>query len=123
MRGKRSQLELKRIVEAALAKICPLPDAALWLVVNHVAATGHPIRSLRVAATLHFLSQGSPFCCGEPMCHLGLSRERLDELGEEVRLLLHLRHEVSLDFPSGISVHCHPGVTFQPQNPCDTDDV
>jgi len=82
---KRSKHELKRIVEAAVSEACRLPRRGLWLCVDEIKTSGNPIDRMRVWATLHFLPEGSPFCCGESGCHLGIfSMERLQEIGENV---------------------------------------
>jgi hypothetical protein len=64
-----------------------------------------------VQATLHLLPEGSPFCCSEPNCHLGLhdDGELASEVAERVRHALHLRQELSLDF-SRTTSNVHPGV-------------
>jgi hypothetical protein len=112
MPGKRSQHELRRLVEQAVSEVCGLPRPGLWFCVDEVESRGRPPERLRVWATLHFLPEGSPFCCGEPGCHLGLRGERLRVVGDRIRRAMGLRQEVSVDFGHRIGVQYHPGVAF-----------
>src|SRR6185312_14705208 len=102
----------KRLVESAVADTCRLPRLGLWFCVDEVEAGGRPPHHLRVWATLHFLSAGSPFCCGEAGCHLGLCDEDLaQEVGEHIRRAMNLRQMVMVEFRR-IAVNHHPGVDF-----------
>lgn len=112
MVSKRSQCELKRLVEAAVAEVCGLPRLGLWFCVDAVEPAGHPPECLRAWATLHFLPTGSPFCCGEPGCHLWLFGERLAKVGEHVRRAMRLKQSVNVEFGDRIGVQYHPGVEF-----------
>jgi hypothetical protein len=109
--AKRSQHELKRLVEQAVTEECGLRRRGLWLCVERVEVVGHPPEKLNVWATLHFLPAGSPFCCGEPECHLGLN-ERGERIGERLRKAMLLRHPVTVDLGDRIGVNYHAGVTF-----------
>jgi hypothetical protein len=113
MSGKRSQAELRRLIGAAVDAVCRLPRSALWLCITRVEAAGKPPSILRVWATLHFLPTGSPFCCGEPGCHLGLSGERLAEVGDHIRRAMRLRQPVAVEFAGRIGVQYYPGVEFR----------
>ena len=113
MSKKRSQHELKRLVEQAVAAVCSLPRPGLWLCADTVTTQGRPPARLQVWATLHFLPEGSPFCCGEPGCHLGLFGERLAQIAEHVRRAMHLRQPLQVEFVGGVSVIYHAGVQFQ----------
>src|SRR5215203_6142935 len=97
MRGsagsKRSDHELKRLVEEAIGEVCGLRSRGLWLSVERVESSGRPPERLKVWATLHFLPAGSPFCCGQPGCQLGLAA-RGERIGEWVRQAMHLRQAV-----------------------------
>jgi hypothetical protein len=110
--SKRSAAELVRLVGAAMADECGLPRPGLWLCVEHVEAEGQPPSLLRVWATLHFLPIGSPFCCGEPGCHLSLWTDRLAAIGDRVRREMGLRQSVAVEFPDSIAVRYHAGVRF-----------
>jgi hypothetical protein len=112
MVGKRSQAELKRLVQEAVADLCGLPRLGLWLCVDAVQVKGRPPERLRVWATLHFLPTEPPLCCGEPGCHLGLYGERLSEVADRVRRALNLRQPVRLEFVGGLAVNYHAGVRF-----------
>lgn len=112
MNDKRSEHELKRLVEEAVAEACRLPRPGLWFCVDRVESVGQPPEQLKVWATLHFLREGAPFCCGEPGCHLGLSVDRLDAVGEHIRRAMHLQQDVTVDFGDRINVDYHEGVTF-----------
>jgi hypothetical protein len=109
--GKRSKGELKRLVEEAVAVACGLPRPGLWFGVEELETSGSPTEYIRVWATLHFTAEGSPFCCGEPQCHLGLFAERLAEIGDQVRRAMGLRQAVSVEFVH-IGVQYHAGVGF-----------
>ena len=85
MSGRQSQTELHRIVEQALSRVGLARRTGLWLAIRHVTVAGRPIHTVRFAATLHFLATGSPYCCGEPVCHLGLSEGCLRAIGDEIR--------------------------------------
>jgi hypothetical protein len=111
MSDKRSQGELKRLVEQAVADICSLPRPGLWFCVDEIEAQGRPPEFLKVWATLYFLPEGSPFCCGEPGCHLGLG-EQVEHVSEHVRRGMHLRQRLSVDFGDRIGVNHHERVTF-----------
>jgi hypothetical protein len=110
---KQIQSELRRLVATAVADISGVPRPGLWLCIDAVEAPGHPPELLRVWATLHLLPAGSPFCCGEPGCHLGLSRDRLAAMGDHVRRALRLRQPVEVDFADRVTVRYHPGVEFR----------
>jgi hypothetical protein len=109
---KRSQHELKRLVEQAVSEVCGLPRRGLWLCVDTVTPRGRPPKTIKVWATLHFLPEGSPFCCGEPGCHLGLMGDKLREICEHMRKAMGLQHEVLVDFGDRIAVNYHSGVGF-----------
>ena len=111
-RSKRSDAELRRLVEAAVNEVCSMPRPGLRFGVDGVEASGEPPERLRVWATLHFLAEGSPFCCGEPGCHLGLFGERLDAVGDHVRRAMRRRSPVSVEFHNRIGVSYHAGVVF-----------
>jgi hypothetical protein len=113
MKVKRSQAELRRLVETAVAEACGLPRPGLWFGVDAVEASGQPPERLRVWATLHFLPAGSPFCCGEPGCHLALFGERLAMVGEHVRRAMGLRQAAAVEFGDRVGVQYHPGVEFR----------
>jgi hypothetical protein len=85
--------------------------------VDRVEAVGRPPDQLRVWATLHFLPDGSPFCCGEPDCQLGLFGDRLAAVGDHVRRAMGLRQPVEVDLGDRIAVRYHPGVTFTGEGP------
>ena len=111
-RMTRSQRELARLVEAAVTEICQLPRERFWFVVKNVVAHGHPPERLEVWATLHFLTAGSPFCCGEPGCHMGLRGERLERVGDHVRRAMGLEQRVTVEFGKRNRVEYHEEVRF-----------
>lgn len=114
MGEKRFQAELRRLVGTAVAEVCGLPRPGLWFCIDHVRVAGHPPERLQVWATLHFLPAGSPFCCGEPGCHLWLFGDRLAAVGDHVRRALGLRQPVLVEFGDRIGVQYHAGVGFRP---------
>jgi hypothetical protein len=117
---KRSKQELIRLVEEAVSEVCGLPRPGLWFCVDELETVGRPTSRLKIWATLHFLPEGSPFCCGEPGCHLGLFGNRLIAVGEQLRRALGLRQEVAVDFADRIGVNYHEGVRFRISPSCDT---
>jgi hypothetical protein len=113
MATRRSRHELRRLVEEAVAEVCGLPRPGLWFCVDEIEPSGWPPERLRVWATLHFLPAGSPFCCGEPGCHLGLFGERETQVGDHVRRAMGLEQPVRVEFADRIGVRYHPGVGFR----------
>jgi len=111
--SKRSGYELKRLIEDAVRTECGLDDSRLQFIVDEVEASGRPPDRLRVWATLHFLPAGSPFCCGEPGCHLGLSGERLEEVADHIRRAMGIEQTIVIDFGKRIAVRYHDGVEFR----------
>jgi hypothetical protein len=110
--GKHPQHEWKRLLQSVIDEVCGLPRPGLWLCVDAVDASGRPPSSIRIYATLHFLPEGSPFCCGEPECHLGLM-QRIDEIGELVRRKAGSHEPVQVTIADGaIAVRYHRGVGF-----------
>ena len=99
-------------MEEAVNEVCALPRSGLWFCVNEVETSGHPIEEIRVWATLHFLAAGSPFCCGEPNCHLGLLGEKLLAVNEHVARAMELEHSVNVEFGDRVGAQYQPGVTF-----------
>ena len=115
MTTKRSKHELKRLLEDAIATVCRLPRPGLWFVIDEVDITGAPPKQLRFWGTLHFFDRGSPFCCGEPGCHLALHSKRLrDAIGDHMRRSMNLRHCVEIEGVD-IAAYHHDGVTFSYQ--------
>lgn len=108
---KRSKGELKRLVTLALERLCVVPRTGLMLNIDEIESSGSPPTNIRAWATLHFTQDGSPFCCGEPACHLCLTKDRLEEIGDEVRRAMGLRQSVVVHFVS-VGVRYHEGVTF-----------
>jgi hypothetical protein len=76
---------------------------------------------LRLWGTLHFFDRGSPFCCGEALCHLGLFSKRRAEVGDHVRRSMKLRHPVEIEVVT-LAVCYHAGVTFSYQFIASSDD-
>ena len=112
MAHKRSHHQLKRLVEKALAEVCRFPRPGLWLCVDELETQGWPPDRVTVWATLHFTTPGSPFCCGEPGCHLPLRGERLSEAADLLRRDLGLEQSLALDLGSIAAVY-HAGVAFK----------
>jgi len=108
-RDERSQAELRRLVEAAVNAVSDPAARGLWFCVDAVEASGHPPQKLKAWATLHFLPDGSPFCCGEPGCHVDLGEDRLAAIGDHVRRAMGVRLEVAVEF-APLAVHYEAGV-------------
>ena len=101
---------LSRLIEQIVTDDRDLSRRGLWFGVDTVEVKGHPPERVLVWATLHFLPAGSPFCCGEPGCHLG----NLSELvSDRVRLALGLTQPVAVEFGDRIGVNYHEGVKFK----------
>lgn len=115
--GKRSNHELTRLVEEAVRDEWDLEGRGLQLIVSRVEPSGRPPERLKIWATLHFLPAGSPFCCGEPGCHLTLYGEGLDRVADRVRRAMGLRQPVSVDFGDRIEARYHDGVEFTTERP------
>jgi hypothetical protein len=112
MHSKRSKHEMKRLVESAVAEACRFPRPGLWFCVDEIDVIGNLPERLQVWATLHFLPTGSPFCCGEPGCHLAIWQERSADIGDHLRRAMGLRQTVTVDFGERIAVNYHAGVEF-----------
>lgn len=109
---KRSKYELKRLVENAVVEECRLEGRGLWFCVDELEVSGHPPERIKVWATLHFLPEGSPFCCGEPDCELGtFQQKRLQRIGDHVRRAMGLEQPIVVDI-ANVGTNCHEGVTF-----------
>jgi len=109
--SKRSIHELKRLIQAAVEDEWQLASRGLWLCIEEVEVLGRPPERIKVWATLHFLSSGSPFCCGEPGCHLAWFRQ--ERINEHVRKAMRLSQHVSIEFDEDrFRVEYHDGVTF-----------
>src|SRR5438445_7182483 len=109
----QNHLKLKRAIERAVTDACKLNTSALWFGVDELEVIGRPAERIKVWATLRFLSQGAPFCCGEPGCHLCLFGDRLREVEEQIRAELNLSDAVAVEFADRIAVHYDAGVTFR----------
>lgn len=105
--------EIQRAIEATVAEVCQLDGRGLWFGVDQVEVIGRPIERIKVWATLRFLIEGSPFCCGEPGCHLGLFGDRLAEINEHLSSELRLENTAMVEFGHRLRVDYAPGVTFR----------
>ena len=99
------------LVEQIVSEQGNLPAHGLAFLVDEIEVFGKPPERLKVWATLHFLPLGSPFCCGEPLCHLCFHGERLERINEAIRHRMGLRQAVSVEFAS-IGVCYQAGVEF-----------
>lgn len=111
MPNKRSRAELKRLVANAFGRVCGLPRTGFWLNIDEMEFAGRPPSLIRVWATLHFLTDGSPYCCGEPTCHLGISDNRLAEIGDEIRRSMNLTQAVNVELAALVPKYAE-GVAF-----------
>ena len=109
-RSRRSNAELRRLVEAAVNDTRNLARRGLRFAVDEVEASGLPPTRFRVWATLYFLPEGSPFCCGEPECHLGFLGDGLAAVEAHVRRAMRLKQRVSIDFGNRIGANYGDGV-------------
>ena len=114
MPSKRSEHELKRLVEQAIAEECNLPRPGLWFCADRVVATGQPIEHVKVWGLLHFTKEGSPFGCGEPCCALGTFLPDFPErLSKRLQHAMNIRHRIDVEFVDGINPIYHEGVRFR----------
>ena len=93
---------IEGVVEAALGGLRP----GLRFAVDEVFAHEAEPHILRIRSTLHFNHKGSPYCCGEPGCHLGV--RRWAAVTERVRLAAGVSE---VHFEDVATVY-HAGVTF-----------
>jgi hypothetical protein len=107
---KRFEAGLARIVMASVHRACGFPRPGLWFNVTRIQTKGRPPSEIRVWAILHFTEAGSPFCCPEPLCHLGFS-DRLDVVSEDVRRRLKLTQAVTVTFVN-IDTELHGPLRF-----------
>lgn len=94
---KRSRHEFKRLVENAVNDVCRLPRPGLFFCVSEFFTKGFPIEEIHVLAALHFTSEGSPFCCGEPLCFLSCGDSWLEDIGNHVRRAMNLQHSLTVE--------------------------
>jgi hypothetical protein len=108
---KESKRKLLRLLEETISEECKFPRPGLFLNINEIEPIGHPLEKIFVWATLHFTVEGSPFCCGEPGCHLGLFGERLRRVEEDITR--RLRVTGPLEITTNFHVEYHEGVEFK----------
>lgn len=105
-----SESELMRIVDAVgTATLDERPHPGLRFAVDGVLLTKGPIGRLVVKSSLHFHDKGSPHCCGEPVCHLGVGFAT--RVAERVRGAMNSSHRMAVEFDEIAAVY-HPGATF-----------
>ena len=110
---KRSEHELKGLVERAVTEVCGLDGSRLAFHVQAVETSGDPLSAIKVWSVLHFLAAGSPYCCGEPGCHLGLYGASGREVSARVRRAMRLEQALEIDFGDRVAVQYHDGVEFR----------
>lgn len=112
---KRSHCHLKHLVEEAVCDRFDLGRRGLAFFVDELEVHGSPPERLLVWASLHFLPRGSPFCCGEPHCHVPLRLQSRDEINDAVRRRMGLRSDVVVEFVA-IRAAVHESVEFGTKN-------
>jgi hypothetical protein len=65
-------------------KVFAAPLPGLGGFTESLQAGGSEFESGDLAGAVRFLLEGSPFCCGEPGCHLWLFGDRLAEINERL---------------------------------------
>ena len=110
---KDTYSRIKRAIETTVIEVCRLRGRGLWFAVDQVEIIGRPVERIRVWATLRFLPEGSPFCCGEPGCHLGLFGDRLAEVTERLSSELGLSDQPVMEFGDRVRADYARGVTFR----------
>ena len=116
LRNRHERLRLQRLIEQVATDVYRLRERGLMLHIEQLEAPGRLPSTIRVWANLHFLPQGSPFCCTEPDCHLfylpwifGHHVDPADSLEAHLRRRLGLRQEIRVAFGPVHRV-IHPGV-------------
>ncbi len=112
-RTKRSDDAIRRLIEQVIAEECETAPRGLALFVEAVELAGRPTERIRVWGTLHFLPAGSPFCCIEPDCQLGLAGSRHERVCERLQKALGITSTLELDLDR-IVPNVHDGVQLQP---------
>ena len=94
-----------------LCEAVSLPRPGLWFAVEELQTdrTKPPSR-IQAWGTLHFTNDGSPFCCGEPDCHMGPTIERDRLIVDRIRRALNLAQAFTVDLL--IRTIYHGGVEF-----------
>ena len=106
-----SESELIRIVDVVgTAAFDERPHPGLLFAVDGVLLTKGPIGRLVVKSSLHFHDKGSPHCCGEPVCHLGVGFAC--RVAEQVRLAMNSSPLIAVEFDEIAAVY-HPGAPFK----------
>lgn len=97
------------MIERAVTDVCALHATGLQFRVDRAVVTG---QTLDVWATLHFMPRTTPYCCGEPGCHLGhVFPERQLAIDDRVGQLYGQR--VHVDFADRVEVRYHEDVRFE----------
>jgi hypothetical protein len=113
-RTKRSDDAIRRLIEQVIAEECETAPRGLALFVEAVELAGRPTERVRVWGTLHFLHAGSPFCCMEPACQLGVAGSRYERVCGRLQKALRITSALELDLDR-IVPNIHDGVRFQPE--------
>ena len=110
--SKHSQSSLVRLLENAIRDVGDIDSKKLYVLVRHVETKGSPPESLDVDVLVRFLAAGSPFCCGEPLCHSrAFGSAGGVEMGEYVARKMNLDQEVSVRLK--VDVEYSDGVKFK----------
>jgi hypothetical protein len=109
MTFRRAEPGLKTIIERAVEAAMNDLRPGLRFAVNEVLVCEAAPHVLRIRSTLHFHSEGSPYCCGEPSCHLGV--RRWAEVLDRLPLSTGMPPAVELHFEDVAAVY-HAGVKF-----------
>lgn len=103
---KHSSTELKRLLENAIETIGQLSSRGLWMTITEVESSGSPPHLIRAWGAIHFLREGSPFCCFEPECHVDLFSFKIQE---EVARQMGVTQPLTVEFVR-IKSQIHDGV-------------
>jgi len=105
---KQTKHELIRLVERAMRDVGRFDERGVWLCVDELAATGHPVERIRVWATLHFLPTGSPFDSDDPDLWVYPIR---GDAAEWLRREMGLAQPITLEW-AAVTGRYHPGIEF-----------
>lgn len=102
---------LSRLIEEIIDTELQLAQRGLRFAVDELKVRGRLPGRVSVWATLHFLPEGSPFCCEEPYDHLWLFSEELKNIAQIVAQRLHLQQEIDLKIVK-LDTLVHEGAIF-----------
>jgi hypothetical protein len=95
--SKKNSLRLKRLFESAITEEFKLDERGLLFEIKRIKTSGNPLNRIVAWADLHFLREGSPFCCSEPTCHVPLDSKQIAQISDRIRRCLKLQQPITID--------------------------